>query len=92
MSRHTLAHQTDPKIEFVVGYDRPMGAFFLQVWHEDEPDCPTHSDDCFDPDELFSLGAVAPDALYEQLRKEAAGMTETNVVRNWKPDQQGATE
>ena len=84
MSRHDLSHKTDPRKRIVVGYDRPIGAYFVQIWDQKVPDCPVHSDDNFDPDDLESIGAVVPDGLRQQLLKEAAGETDTNVCIDWR--------
>lgn len=82
MSRHTLRHKTDPNSTFVVGYDRPFGAYFMQLWDGDNE--LVGEDDCFDPDELESLGAVVPSGLREALRLEAIGKADTNTVKDWR--------
>jgi len=59
VSRHTLALAKAPNGFAIVGYDRPVGAFFCQVWPSEKADHPVVEDSCFDIDHLDSLGAVA---------------------------------
>jgi len=83
MSRHTIKH-TDPNRSIVVGYDRPTGAYFCQVWEKGTIEEPVYIDYCFDPDELESLGAIVPDGLRETLRNEVIGESDTNTVKDWR--------
>lgn len=85
MSRHRLAHVSEPTKYFIVGYDRPVGAYFVQVWDsEADDDIPLFEDDCFDPSMLVSMGAKVPEGLREILVKEACGKSDTNVCKDWK--------
>lgn len=84
MSRHTLALTGASKGYVIVGYDRPMGAFFCQVWYSDEDDCPSYEESCFEIDHLESLGAVVPKGLREILVKEACGDIDPNYCKDWR--------
>ena len=85
MSRHVLGHRTDPEVRFIVGYDRPVDAFYLQVWDpKQEEDAPAYVDDCFDLDLLPDIGAVIPDGFRALLVQEAMGTSDTNACKDWR--------
>jgi hypothetical protein len=85
MSRHTLSLSADSKGWAVVGYDRPVGAFFCQVWESENADHPVFDDACFDIDQLPALGVVVPEGLREILVKEACGQIDPNYCKDWRP-------
>ena len=89
MSRHYLAMDgTGARInEFyaVVGYDRPTGAFFCQIWLPDDDEAPSYTDDCFDTDTLNSIGAIVPPELPGILIEEACGRIDPNYTKDWRP-------
>lgn len=68
----------------VVGYDRPLGEFFAQVWRSLDDDEPIVSVECFDPDDLGEAVAEIPEGLREALIAEAAGEADTNTVKDWR--------
>ena len=82
VSRHILAHATKPKAYFVVGYDRPLQAFYLQIWDGEDEVYPEYSDDCFEIDFLPSIGAIVPEGLREILIKECLGEIDPNYVKD----------
>jgi len=82
VSRHTLAHATNPKWFFIVGYDKVPGAFFCQAWKDrGRP----RIDDCFEIDHLEAMGAVVPEGLREILIKEACGDIPWSTIKDWRP-------
>lgn len=83
MSRHILAHATKPKGFFVVGYDRPVGAFYCQAWTSPKSEL-SWTNDCFDIDDLPRVGATVPPELRGILVQEAAGKIDPNYVRDWR--------
>lgn len=83
MSRHTLAHATKPEAFFVVGYDRPVKAFYCQAWTGDDEEL-SWEDDCFDIDDLPKIGAVVPPELRDILILEAVGTIDPNYVKDWR--------
>lgn len=79
MSRHTLAGHNRTRV--IVGYDRPAGAFFLQVWGDD--DHPHVEIDCLEDLDQIADFAPEPDGLRDQLICEAAGEADTNTIMRW---------
>ncbi len=84
MSRHYLAHKTKKKAYFVVGYDRPLKAYYIQVWDNPDDNYPAYEDDCFDLDLLEGAGAVVPEGLRDILVKECLGERDTNACHDWR--------
>ena len=81
MSRHMLDGR-QPGQEVVVGYDRPLNEFFIQVWHYEElvyTEAPLEE---LDHVELHAR--QFPDALRQTLINEAVGISDTNAVRDWR--------
>jgi hypothetical protein len=83
MSRHKLQRANGSAGCAIVGYDRPVGAFFLQIWGEDD-DVPEYEDDCYDIDNLENDGVIVPPGLRERLIAEACGKADTNVCKTWR--------
>lgn len=92
MSRHILAHATKPDAHFVVGYDRPLHAFYLQVWDMNVDDqAPIYTDDCFEIDFLPNIGAVLPEGLHATLIKECLGKINPNYVKDYRESSSSTT-
>jgi hypothetical protein len=83
MSRHTIAHATKEGHFFIVGYDRPLDRFFLQVWRPRDEQ-PHYVDYDFDLDDLATLKAEVPKELRDVLIKEAAGESDTQAIFDWR--------
>ena len=83
MSRHIIAHATKKDYFFIVGYDRPAGAFFCQSWRPDA-NHPRFIDNCFDIADLTVIGAAVPPELRDILIKEALGESDTQAIMDWR--------
>jgi len=84
MSRHYLAHRTKKNAYFVAGYDRPLQAFYIQVWESPDDDGPVYTDDCFDLDLLGDTGAEIPANLRDILVQECLGERDPNYCHDWR--------
>jgi hypothetical protein len=83
VSRHTL-HQGKKRI--VVGYDRPLNNWFLQLWGP-KGKSPMDSEIHHTTETLIvsakQKGFELPAELCVLLEEEAAGLAETNTCRTW---------
>ena len=85
MSRHQLLLSGGRRV--IIGFDRPVGAFFCQEWHKDS-DEPFATDDCvdldaFDDHYIQAEKCKLPIKLRELLILEAAGQSDTNAHQCW---------
>jgi hypothetical protein len=94
MSRHTI--KKDAEIHVVVGWDRPLQSFFVDVYNrfpQDDEDDVLFTAGLLGPpfkirsvEKLIDTTAVwagFPEELIQILRDEQAGLWETNIVRDW---------
>ena len=82
MSRHILAPKGRSTGYVVVGFDRPLGVFFLQDF--DDEDLVDEIDCLEDLDDINDFVAEFPDNLRQLLIVEAAGDVETNIIIDWR--------
>lgn len=83
MSRHIIGDRTKKNRRFIVGYDRPLDCFFLQVWGP-RSSAPIRVDYDLDLADLPKYGALVPDGLIDQLAKEVLGQADTNTCKDWR--------
>ena len=94
MSRHTIASAQG---HLVVGWDRPLKQFFIQVWVKGESEDSVEDEESLeleeavendDPDEVLEgikeFGAIAPSGLRERLMLESSGWLESNFAHDWR--------
>ena len=67
----------------IVGFDRPCQEFFAQIWRDDEMEM---AEGGIGLDELEQLAEIPP-KLQELLILEVQGLSETNVCRDWRAQQ-----
>lgn len=82
MSRHTL-HGRQPGHTVIVGYDQPLNEFFMQVW-DDKDELVYAEGPLEELDDIKIHARELPDALRRTLINEAAGESDTNVIRDWR--------
>jgi hypothetical protein len=82
MSRHTIPGSP----HYVIGFDRPLGEFFIQIYSDPE-DTPDAIEPLWDPEADLPeiLGDRLPPGLIDALLAEAAGAADTNTVKTWHP-------
>ena len=82
MSRHLIATTQG---HLIVGWDRPLQYFFIQVWVNGEVEDAVENDDLDEVIEgIKAFGAVAPSELRERLMLESSGWVETNFYHDWR--------
>lgn len=85
MSRHILSRKRG-RGYIVVGYDRPLKHFFVQVWSSRGNHLDTFKVSEVDAvrESIEYLCGPAPEGLLPQLTSEEAGTADTNTCKDWR--------
>jgi len=84
MSRHTIGHTKDGW-RIILGYDRPLDNFFVQVWNRNGLKDKVTCSDSIDTIEVAAeLGGVVPFGMEKIIFEESIGCRDTNTVKDWR--------